>query len=153
MHQSLRKPLIWTGVLVIAMALWAGSIAAANYGIYFGVRGWLNRATTFGQVSSKTPMISIIANPERYDGKRLRMIGYLHLEFEGDMLCPTLEIYGARDAASCIWIEATPQMQRLSDHYIIVEGRFSSSDRGHMGMFSGALQNVTRADRWSSGTP
>jgi hypothetical protein len=81
------------------------------------------------------------------------MIGYLHIEFEGDELCPTLAIYGARDAASCIWVEATPQMQSLSDHYVIVEGRFSSSNHGHMGMFSGALQNVTRAHRWPFETP
>ena len=98
-------------------------------------------------------MISLVANPDRYDGKRLRLIGYLHLEFEGDELCPTAEIQRARDASSCIWIDATPQMTPLSDQYVIVEGQFSSWDHGHMGRFSGAIQNVTRAQRWWHGTP
>jgi hypothetical protein len=31
-------------------------------------------------------LIQLIANPESYDGKKVRIIGFLRLEFEGDAL-------------------------------------------------------------------
>lgn len=111
-------------------------------------RGWLNRLTASMGPPATVSLLSLVANPERYDGRRVRIIGYLHLEFEGDELCPTVEFYRVADAASCIWIDATPQMRTLSDHYVIVEGQFSSSARGHLGAYNGALQSVTRAEQW-----
>jgi hypothetical protein len=103
----------------------------------------------------ETTMTGLIATPDRYSDRRVRVIGYLHLEFEGDELCPTAEVRRIKDSRSCVWIEPPPGSTRLSDHYVLIEGRFSSKDRGHLGMFGGTIADITRADVWepASWTP
>jgi hypothetical protein len=33
-------------------------------------------------------------------------------------------------------------------HYVLLEGIFNSKDRGHMGMWSGSLTKIQRAEVW-----
>jgi hypothetical protein len=53
-----------------------------------------------------------------------------------------------------IWVDATPEMTKqnkvLNLSYVLLEGIFSSSDKGHMGMWSGSIKKIRRAERWSS---
>ncbi len=37
-------------------------------------------------IYENTSLIRLIATPEKYDGKTIQVIGYLHLEFEGDAI-------------------------------------------------------------------
>jgi hypothetical protein len=41
-----------------------------------------------------------------------------------------------------------PEFAALNDRYVIVEGVFKAGHRGHMGMFAGALADVSRYDPW-----
>ena len=34
-------------------------------------------------IKENISLIRLIATPEKYDGKRIQVIGYLHIEFEG----------------------------------------------------------------------
>lgn len=96
-------------------------------------------------------MINLIANPKDFDGKKVRLIGYVRLEFEGD------SIYLHRDDArqgntrNGLWLDvALPQKQRMrvNNRYAIVEGVFSMDEQGHLGLWSGSIKNVTRLDPW-----
>jgi hypothetical protein len=97
-------------------------------------------------------LIQLIANPKEYHVKPVRVIGFLHLGFESDGLYLHREDYDRHISSNSVWIEAPPElkkgMQKMSDHYVLLEGVFSATDRGHMGMRSGAIKKVNRAMVW-----
>ena len=99
-------------------------------------------------------MVQLISNPERFDGKVVRVIGFLRLEFEGDVLYLHREDYENAILGDGIWVDATPEITKqtktLNMHYVLLIGTFSSRDRGHMDMWSGTITKISRADLWQS---
>ncbi len=99
-------------------------------------------------------LVQLIANPEKFNGKRVRVIGFLRLEFEGDVLYLHREDYENAILGNGIWVDVTPaitkQKASLNMNYVLLEGVFSSSDRGHMGMWSGTIKQIRRAEVWRS---
>jgi hypothetical protein len=100
-------------------------------------------------------LIQLIANPQLYDQKRIRFIGYLHLEFEGDAIYFHRDdfLYGITNDA--VWINLPKdikpdQLKAVNDHYVICSAKFVAGRHGHMGMFAGELDDVTRVEIWSS---
>jgi hypothetical protein len=97
-------------------------------------------------------MVQLIANPQSFDGKLIRVIGFLQLQFEGDVLYLHREDYERSILGNGIWVDVTPEMRKQSDNldlkYVLLEGVFSSSWRGHMGMWSGSMTNIRRAEPW-----
>lgn len=93
-------------------------------------------------------VISLIANPQQYTGKRVQVAGFMHLEFEGNA------IYLHQDDAvhplykNGLWVEfedsVIPDAKRCNDHYVIVTGIFNAKDQGHMGLWSGSITNISR---------
>lgn len=98
-------------------------------------------------------MIQLIADPKRFDGQTIRVIGFLRLEFEGNAVYLHREDFERLILQNGVWIELTESQQKssakLNNGYVIVEGTFSSSQRGHLGTWSGSLQRVSRLDNWS----
>lgn len=99
-------------------------------------------------------LVQLIANPEKFDGKLIRVIGFLRLEFEGNVLYLHREDYENAILGDGIWVDVTPEITKqskaLNMNYVLLEGVFSSSDRGHMGMWSGAIKKIRRAELWSN---
>lgn len=97
-------------------------------------------------------LVQLIASPEKFDGKLIRVIGFLRLEFEGDVLYLHREDYEYAILGNGIWVEVTPEMTKrkakLNMHYVLLEGIFSSKERGHMGMWSGTIKKIGRAEFW-----
>jgi len=97
-------------------------------------------------------LVQLIANPEKFDGKLIRVIGFLRLEFEGNVLYLHREDYENAILGNGVWVDVTPaitkQRATLNKNYVIVEGIFSSSERGHMGMWSGTIKQIRRSDLW-----
>ncbi|MDB6079448.1 MAG: hypothetical protein JWO82_3195 [Akkermansiaceae bacterium] len=93
----------------------------------------------------------LLLDPQVYHGKRVRLTGYYHGEFEGS--CFREKAEGAGDWKRTIWlggasVHANPdQIDEVNDDYIIVEGTYSFEDKGHMGMFAGSLCDCTRIQR------
>jgi hypothetical protein len=108
------------------------------------------------QIKAEEPidvtLVQLIANPEKFDGKLVRVIGFLRLEFEGNVLYLHREDYENAILGDGIWVDVTPEITKqsktLNMHYVLLEGIFSSSDRGHMGMWSGTVKKIRRADLW-----
>jgi hypothetical protein len=124
-------------------------------------------ATCFGQTSatqtnaaSKTDqfqyvdvsLINLIVNPDKYNGKHVSVVGYLNLEFEGDALYLHKEDYLASIAKNSVWVHINQfklkQSGKCNKHYVIINAVFDAGDTGHMGMFGGALKDITRLDLW-----
>ena len=98
-------------------------------------------------------LIQLIANPQNYDKKRIRLIGYLHLEFEGDAIYLHHEDFEFGIAKDAIWINlpkdiTRAQIKAVNDHYVICSATFDAQRHGHMGMFGGELEDVTRLQVW-----
>jgi hypothetical protein len=95
-------------------------------------------------------IVQMLANPERYDGRRVRTFGYIHLEFEGNAIYLHQEDERNSLSANGLWVSLTPGISRhdCNDSYVLVEGTFSASDRGHMGLWNGAVSDITRCLKW-----
>jgi hypothetical protein len=96
-------------------------------------------------------MVQLIANPGEFHGRPVRVIGFCHLEFEGDALYLHREDFEHsifRNAISLSLPNAPPGEPRGSrDEYVLLEGTFEANIRGHMGAYAGALKDVTRFER------
>lgn len=98
-------------------------------------------------------IIALIANPLLYNHSKIRIIGYLHLEFEGTCIYIHKEDYKNAISKNALWIdlisrEKMRSLQKFSDHYVIIEGIFNAGDKGHMEMNSGTVTNISRIDLW-----
>jgi hypothetical protein len=97
-------------------------------------------------------MMALIANPKAWHGRYVRTIGYAHLEFEGNGLYVHRADYQNAISHNGLWVATARKgvvMKGAVDKYVLVEGRFSAKFRGHMGMWSGAIEDIRRFQVWS----
>jgi hypothetical protein len=106
------------------------------------------------QQPTDVTLVQLIANPEKFDGRLIRVIGLLRLEFEGNVLYLHREDYENAILGDGIWVDVTPairkQSAKLNMNYVLLEGVFSAGDRGHMGMWSGSIKQIRRSELWVS---
>jgi hypothetical protein len=98
-------------------------------------------------------IIELIANPLKYDGKRVQVIGFLRLEFEGNAIYLHQEDFEHAISRNAIWIDrptdlSEKQTAGINNKYVICQGMFRAGEHGHMGMFSGSLTHITRLESW-----
>lgn len=109
-------------------------------------------STAKDEQPTNVTMVAVIANPAQFNGKLIRVIGFLRMEFEGDVLYLHREDYEHAILGDGVWVDVTPQMniqkKTLNMHYVLIEGVFSSTEHGHMGMWSGTIRNISRAQVW-----
>jgi len=89
----------------------------------------------------------LIVEPEEYDGQVVHVIGFLNIEFEGDALYASEDAYRGSMVNDRIWVDIpsgiTNRREMFQHRYVLLKGTFDANDRGHMGMFSGTLRDVT----------
>lgn len=93
-------------------------------------------------------MTQLLATPERYDGKLVRVKGVGNLEFEGNALYLSEQDWKHFTNAA-VWINLGDEIsyeeaQKYNGKYVLVEGIFDQEDKGHMGLFHGAISDVSR---------
>jgi hypothetical protein len=97
----------------------------------------------------------LISRPEVYDGKRVRTIGFLHLEFEGNGLFASAE-EAEHVYLGGIWVVVpdsfASKASSVNDQYVILEGVYHGGPGGHMGASKGRLDSIVRLDRWPGRT-
>lgn len=98
-------------------------------------------------------LIQLIANPQAYDQKIVRVIGFLHLEFEGDALYLHSDDFTYAVTKNALWInipKGMTQTQRntVNNQYVICTGMFVANMHGHMGLNSGEIDQITRLQIW-----
>jgi hypothetical protein len=71
-------------------------------------------------------MVALLSSPERYDGKLVRTIGFLHLEFEGNALYLHEEDYLHRITKNALELSLSKEQEerykRLSTKYVVIDG-------------------------------
>jgi hypothetical protein len=98
-------------------------------------------------------LIQLIATPEQYDGHVVRVIGFVHIEFEGNAIYLHREDYQHNIIANALWLDHPECMtgvkgKPLVSGYALVEGTFNAKNRGHMSLFSGAIEKIDRCHSW-----
>lgn len=102
-------------------------------------------------VNPKTVSIAaLLGNPERFNGQAVRVFGFYHGSFEHSAIYLAENDFRNGLSPNGLWVTGGVP-DDLNDRYILVEGIFSSNDRGHMGLWSGAICNVSRTAPWSRG--
>ena len=96
------------------------------------------------------PFIRVIALPEKYHRRTIQLIGYINLEFEGNALYLSRELFLHGGSGDAIWVDVEgmkiqPAFRRGR---VIIEGTFNAERRGHFGMFAGTLESISRLDPW-----
>src|SRR5574341_109360 len=103
----------------------------------------------------------LIAAPAKYDGKRVRVVGYALVQFEATALFISESDMSNGITRNALWlIFPFEEMQDgityrslvdgfrylrcriLNKRYVCVEGVFDKAKRGHMGLFSGGIRNI-----------
>ena len=105
-------------------------------------------------IQENVSLVKLIANPEKYNGKRIQVIGYLHLEFEGNAIYLHEEDFKRRISANSFWVEFSSKLtkkrdlNKFNDKYVIIIGTFNVNEKGQMRMFGGTLDDIVRLDLW-----
>jgi len=89
----------------------------------------------------------LLKRPEKYDGKRVRTIGFWHCEFEGSSFSRTKEEND--DYERAFWLGGSSSfadkkmIDEVNDAYVVVEGTFDTHSSGHMGLWKASLSRIT----------
>lgn len=113
----------------------------------------------YGSVNAEATDLSILellADGEAHDGSTVRVTGVLQIELEGDQLCLSKEALRYSVTRNCLALGVDPEplgttreeLTEANGEYVLVEGVFRASDRGHLSLFSGAIREVTRILLW-----
>lgn len=98
-------------------------------------------------------MIQLIANPQEFNGRTVRVTAFLRLEFEGDALYLHEEDFKKGIPQNGVAIDLSESQLRnfakLNNGYVLVEGIFNAGEGGHFDTFPGTLQKVSRLSNWS----
>ena len=102
-------------------------------------------------------ILQLIANPERYDGQRVQVIGFLRLEFEGSGIYLHREDYerGIPQNGLAVQLPSAitkEQTDAVNMHYVICLGTFVAAPRGHFGLWSGTIKDIERLQVWPGHT-
>lgn len=93
-------------------------------------------------------LVQLIANPKDYDGKVVRVIGFLRMELESSCIYLHQDDYNYSIFKNGLWIDASDEMLKrsagLDQKYVAVVGTFNAKMTEHSGPWSGSIQQITR---------
>src|SRR3569833_2061080 len=97
----------------------------------------------------RIPLVRLLAFPGLYDGRRVRVSGFVSLDFEDAGLHLDRAAYEAGLYANAIWVDrpmwlSLNDTHRLTHRYEEIAGTFHASQHGHMGLVSGTISEVRR---------
>jgi len=98
------------------------------------------------------PMSELIADPQRFDGQRVRVVGFLRLQFDRNALYMGRDDYNNAVAEHALRLDLKNSQLRssskLNNGHVTVEGVFGPADKMHGGPWAGALKEVSSLRMW-----
>lgn len=104
------------------------------------------------QPPRKLKLVDVLADPEKYDGKRISVVGFYHGEFEGSSFSVDKVASKQRDYARSVWLSDSSSLANKSninlrnDSWLRIDGIFLCGPGGHMGLWPGELDRPTRIE-------
>jgi len=97
--------------------------------------------------TQQTTLQELISNPNKFDGKRVSVVGFYHWEFEGcELRAKEKSDYDQNVWCSSVSSFASNDVVLKSDCWARVDGTFLKGPTGHMGTWPGEITRVTRFD-------
>jgi hypothetical protein len=99
-------------------------------------------------------LLQLIATPEAFDGMYVRVCGFVRIEHEGTAVYLHREDWEHALTKNGLWLvanDATPEGSKeaqVQNRYALIEGRFSATRKGHLSLWSGSIENITRMEPW-----
>ncbi len=125
-------------------------------------------AMAIDKVPVDVSIIQLIANPEKYHDRFVRVEGYLHNKFEDSGLYLSKEdadhlvgrnslwiTYDDKQRINLLGLKKNPSLSYFDCKMVLLEGTFNKDSNGHRGMFAGELSHVSRVlelTRWYDGS-
>jgi hypothetical protein len=98
-------------------------------------------------IRNSVSIVQLIATPEKYDGKVVKVMGFLRLEFEGDAIYLHEDDYRHGISKNGLMVVRNAKIDANADtldlHYVLLEGTFDANNHGNMGLNSGTITNIT----------
>ena len=86
-------------------------------------------------------------------GNEYQVIGFLHMEFEGNAVFLSREDHEYGLSKNAIWLSMSKsdasEHQNANDSYAVVEGTFNADKKGHFSPFNGSIDEITLIKRWA----
>jgi hypothetical protein len=108
----------------------------------------LSKTSAEGELTS---LLQVLSRPDVYDGRRVRLIGFAYVEFEGHGLYLHREDFEHGLSKHALWLDLDfrqPEVAALNGRYVLVDGVFNAKATGHFGMFAGSMQDISRYGPW-----
>jgi hypothetical protein len=137
------------------------------FGAFLLVAGWAaaNAAGGKAPVEAEKPdssplqplsvsLLQLIATPDAFDGNDVRVHGFVCIEHEGTAVYLHREDSEHMLTKNGLWLAAndsTPKGSKeaqVKDRYALIEGRFTAKKKGHRGLWSGSIEDITRMEPW-----
>ena len=107
-------------------------------------------------------MIQLLANPAKFHGKRIRVEGFLHAQFEDECLYLSKEDADFLNGKHSFWmsysnhLSAAPKkpLDYFDGKRVLVIGVFDKNEGGHLGAAAGGIKDVSdimEQTRWFDG--
>lgn len=95
-------------------------------------------------------LITLIQNPEKFAGKKVRVVGLCTLAFEGKAVWTSREDMEKAVTKNAVWLDSKldKDTTKLDKKFLLVEGVFNATRKGHLGMYSGTIESITRLELW-----
>lgn len=108
---------------------------------YFTFFWWLD---DFDSVSK------LISDPKAYDQKKVRVVGYVTLQFEGSGIYSSQRDMEQSATKMGLWLSLSHDQfvakKEFTKKKCVVEAHFSSRNKGHLGLWGGGLERVTKLE-------
>ena len=117
--------------------------------ILLAVTFLLSGVTFAGGKEASVELQSLLKDPQKYNGKIVEVTGVSRIEFEDNALYPDKTAYSNRVYEKGIWLEIAKtsfEDKKNDGMHVVVKGKFNASNKGHMGLWKGALENVTKLE-------
>ncbi len=140
---------VWTPLAAIGVV-----IASGTFLFHTSAQPDLSKVPEQMRPPEQIPLVRLVVSPEKYHGKRVRVIGFVRLEFEGNAVYVHKEDYQHALIGNGLWINVPNTLDSQGQKnrnmkYCIIEGTFDAKNTGHLGLWSGSLKNISRFDVWS----
>ena len=98
-------------------------------------------------------VVRLIASPEKYDKKKIQVVGFLNLQFEGTAIYMNESDFKTGSQRNAFWVVFADSIEskiKKNNFYhrnrVLLEGTFDKNDLGHGSLFGGTIRNITRID-------
>ena len=125
-------------------------IGAALIALAISARESAMNASTNAQRPINASLVQLIANPKEFDGKFVRVIGFVSVEFEGTAVYLHQDDYKYDITNNGLWLDMDFEKQKqFNRRYVLIEGTFDAEYHGHRGLFSGTIMDIKRLQVWA----